>query len=199
MRKADEHRVYRQQRAPPSTAEDAGAHAMDRPSTVAATRAETMRMIASPSPEGPRQRGRGGGRELRRNDGCRAKRRPSSSPLRGLGRHAVVRERARVERARSDLRQRNDVDRAGQRCPCECRVAQRCLEAATIRSLRDGCNPRGAVRGAAKIGRLDGGYRRNQTTRKGSGADATHLRRARSPTPRTVLGPWRFARRRPPP
>src|SRR5580704_1877591 len=61
MRKADEHAVaQRGHHAPPSTAEDAGGHAVDRPSTVAATKTKTMRVIASPSPEGPRQNGRGG-------------------------------------------------------------------------------------------------------------------------------------------
>jgi hypothetical protein len=64
MRKADEHRVYRQ-----LLSEGSALHhrpqrmrcaAVDLPSTVVETKAETIRIIASPPPEGPRQRARGG-------------------------------------------------------------------------------------------------------------------------------------------
>ena len=61
MRKADEHAGCSAW-AVRSTIDRRGCrwHAVDRPSMVTAMKAETIRMLASPSPEGPRQRGRGG-------------------------------------------------------------------------------------------------------------------------------------------
>lgn len=178
----------------PSTAENAGGHAVDRPSTAAATKAKTMRATR------PGRLTRASA-QRRSNDGCRAKRRPTRSPLRGLGRRAVVRERGRVERAvgisgraTASTAQVNDV---------LVNVASRSVASKPRPSAGSGeetdpiSGSRSRWRG--EIGRL--GWRvqeEDQTTRKGSGADATPLRQARSPTPRTAK-PLRFARRRPPP